>query len=150
MRLMSLLVPGSIFWQNGTGGLLNQVDFFENIAKHISVYCGDIDCLEKGLVRLKNGETIASDAIISGPGWVPSLQFFSEEQCRELGLPHLRLEEISKEYTYWAQLESEAGKKVLSTFLQLADPPPHYQRPDISTPSASTNKWLPYLPTTAP
>ncbi len=67
-----------------------------------------------------------------GTGWVPSLQFFSEEQCAELGLPHLPND--SKEDLRWTELGAEANKKVLSTFPELASPPPHYLKHAVKTP----------------
>ena len=69
-----------IFWQNCTGGLLNQKDFFDTIAKHVRIHTGDIDKLEKGMLRLKNGENVPTDAILCGTGWMPSLQFSSSLQ----------------------------------------------------------------------
>lgn len=124
-----------IFWQNCTGGLLNHGDFFDTVAQKVRIYCGDVRGLEKdNILRLETGEEIPSDVILCGTGWVPSLQFFSENQCREFGLPHLIAQESIDQKTRWADLEAEADLKVLATFPQLASPPPHYQKPAVHTP----------------
>ncbi|MCJ1381095.1 monooxygenase [Xylographa soralifera] len=123
-----------IFWQNGTGGLLNHADFFDTIEQNVRIYCADIQSLDKGLVRLKNGEEIPAQALLCGTGWVPSLQFFTPEQCTELGLPHPRKDEPSDEAAHWAQLEAAADKKVLAFFPSLANPTPHYHKPVTKTP----------------
>ncbi|KAH6663126.1 putative dimethylaniline monooxygenase, partial [Halenospora varia] len=129
------LAPHSpIFWQNCTGGLLNHVDFFDTIARNVRIYCADVQGLDKDYLLLEGGEKIPSDAVLCGTGWVPSLQFFSEDQCRELGLPHLLSQESVSEKTRWTDLEAQADIKVLATFPQLATPPPHYHKAPTHTP----------------
>jgi len=113
---------------------LNQKDFFETVARQVHIYCGDIQGLEKNIVRLNNGEEIQADALLCGTGWVPSLQFFTKKQCQTLGLPYLRSEESPESHNHWNELEGEADVKVVKKFPQLASPPPHYQRPDTHTP----------------
>ena len=123
-----------VFWQNGSGGLLNRADFFDLIAQNVRIYCADIASLDKGLIRLETGEDIPSDAILCGTGWVPSLQFFSRDQLIEFGLPHLCIDETSDIQKFWAELNAHADQKVLSSFPQLADPPSHYHKPVTRTP----------------
>jgi hypothetical protein len=123
-----------IFWQNCTGGLLNHQDFFDTIAENVRIYVGDIDCLYRDVLRLKNGDQIPTDALLCGTGWKPSLQFFSEEQCRQLGLPHLVENESSDEKSRWTALEADADAKVLATFPQLATPPAVFLKPATKTP----------------
>lgn len=94
----------------------------------------DVDYLEKDVLCLKSGEKLPTDALLCGTGWQLSLQFFSEEQCRELGLPHLSDQESPEEKSRWTALEAEADAKVLATFPQLANPPPHYHKPSTQTP----------------
>ncbi|TAQ85770.1 hypothetical protein B7494_g5910 [Chlorociboria aeruginascens] len=129
------LTPHSpIFWSNATGGLLNHADFFEVIADNVQVECADIDALGKGQIHLKNGATIPADALLCGTGWLPSLQFFSEDMRRQLGLPHLLTIDTPEESKHWAELESVADQRVTRSFPQLADPPPHWHRPVTSSP----------------
>ncbi|CAL5870399.1 uncharacterized protein PFLUO_LOCUS4635 [Penicillium psychrofluorescens] len=129
------LAPHSpIFWQNCTGGLLNHQDFFDTIADNVRIYFGDVDCLEKDVLCLQSGEKIPTDALLCGTGWQPSVQFFSEEQCRQFGLPHLVAHEPPKERSHWTALEADADAKVLATFPQLANPPPICLKPTPKTP----------------
>ncbi|KAH8655977.1 flavin-binding monooxygenase-like protein-like protein [Tricladium varicosporioides] len=122
------LCPHStIFWQNATGGLLNHEDFFETIAEHVRIICADVVSLGKDTVNLRNTDSVASDAILCGTGWVPSLQFFTEEQLVRFGLPHKRTYDSEEER--WKTLEATADAKVTSTFPLLAHPPPHYHKP---------------------
>ncbi|PMD56980.1 uncharacterized protein K444DRAFT_615429 [Hyaloscypha bicolor E] len=67
---------------------------------------------------------------------VPSLQFFSQELRKELGLPHTFCSESDEEKAHWKYLNDAADQQVVSSFPQLADPPPHYhyQKPVISAP----------------
>lgn len=98
------------------------------------VYSGDVDCLERDILRLHDGEEIPTDALLCGTGWVPSLQFFSQAQCQELGLPHL-LDEVSiDEKSRWTVLEEEADSEVIATFPQLANPPVHFHNYSKHTP----------------
>jgi hypothetical protein len=62
-------LENSVFWENATGGLLNHPDFFDTIASGVRVYCGDILCVKKDLIRLTSGEEISADAILCGTGW---------------------------------------------------------------------------------
>lgn len=123
-----------IFWQNGTGGLLTHPDFFYVVAENVKIICAEILSLEPHRICLKSGEEIPCEAILCGTGWTPSLQFFSRDQLVELGLPHARSDESATEQQTWADLEAAADKEVVSRFPQLADPPPHYQKPATKTP----------------
>ncbi|RAL65893.1 hypothetical protein DID88_005556 [Monilinia fructigena] len=58
----------STFWQNATGGLPNQADFFDTIAEHVRIYCADLSNLEKAKLRLHNGDVVLEDAITCGTG----------------------------------------------------------------------------------
>lgn len=93
-----------------------------------------MDRLGKYTLCLKTGEEIRCDAVLCGTGWIPSLQFFTENQCQELGLPHNVDLKSEDDKTQWAELEAEADRKVLATFPQLANPPPHYHKPVTHSP----------------
>ncbi|KAJ5897190.1 dimethylaniline monooxygenase [Penicillium tannophilum] len=123
-----------IFWQNCTGGLLNHPDFFDTIASKVRIYVGDVDYLEKYMLCLKTGERIPTDALLCGTGWHPSLQFFTEEQCTEFGLPHWLTHEAPSCKRHWAAIEAEADAKVLTNFPQLSKPPPVFCKPITKTP----------------
>jgi len=120
-----------IFWQNCTGGLLNHEDFFETIAKSVRIYSGDVEKLDANFLCLTNGEKIPSDVILCGTGWELSLQFFTDEQCRDLGLPSPK-SQIEKDS--WTTLDAEADAKVITKFPILANPPPHFHKPATETP----------------
>ncbi|KAL8689708.1 MAG: hypothetical protein Q9224_004582, partial [Gallowayella concinna] len=77
----------AVFWQNQTGGLINRPSFWDTIAQNVQVYREDIQELQKGTIRLTNGEDVRSDAILCGTGWIPSLGFFDQELLAELGIP---------------------------------------------------------------
>ncbi|TGO17631.1 hypothetical protein BTUL_0016g00990 [Botrytis tulipae] len=123
-----------IFWQNCTGGLLHQVDFFDVIAEKVRIYCADIASIKEHKILLEDGNAVSADAILCGTGWVPSLQFFTEDQKISLGLPHLPSSEHEEHQDQWKQLTSEADQKVVSRFPQLENLPPHYCRLVTHTP----------------
>lgn len=100
------------------------------MADNVQIISGDISHLEEGFICLESGERIPSDVILCGTGWVPSLQFFTETQCRELGLPH----PVGVEETQWKALGTEADAKVFATFPQLKSSPEHYHTPVTHTP----------------
>jgi dimethylaniline monooxygenase (N-oxide forming) len=128
MKSFELMSYCSIFWQNCTGGLLNHEDFFDTIAENVTFYTGKVTSLENHRVLLNTGDEVPSDALLCGTGWVASHLFFSENQCRELGLPHQAVQESLEEKKHWSELEAKADTKVLNTFPQLADPPSHYEK----------------------
>ena len=107
------------------------------------IYCADVLDLREGHIRLSSGEEIPSQVLLCGTGWVPSLQFFTQKLCIELGLPHLRSEELSENEKLWVQLEAAADKKVLAFFPQLSNPPPRFQKPVTETPYRLYNNIAP-------
>lgn len=114
--------------------MLNRPDFWDTIAQNAQIYEDEILDLDKGIIRLKCGETIPTDAILCGTGWTPSLEFFNENLLAELDLPHNLTSFPTEEQQKWAELQKEADQKVLSHFPQLGNPPAHYQAPIQSTP----------------
>lgn len=83
---------------------------------------------------MKNGDALKSEAILCGTGWINSLRFLSQDQCRQLGLPYILTAESLKENRHWNQLAKVADKEVVTTFPQLAKPPPHWHRPITESP----------------
>ena len=65
---------------------------------------------------------------------MPSLKFFSPEQLVEFGLPHPHADEDPAERATWAELQSISDQQVVTRFPQLANPPPHHQRPITQAP----------------
>lgn len=141
---MIVFESNRIFWQNCTGGLLNHQDFYDTIAENVRIYVGDIDCVYGNVLRLKDGEQIPTDALLCGTGWKPSLQFFSKEQCRQLGLPHLVEDELPDEKSHWTALETDADAKVFATFPQLATPPDVFLKPATKTPYRLYRHLVPF------
>lgn len=124
-----------IFWQNGTGGLLNRADFWETIAPNVRIYYDDILELSKRLVRLKRGDEIPTDVLLCGTGWNPSsFGFFGPELVVKLGLPHPFKDEPAEEAEIWTQLEKEVNETLFDEFPQLANPPDHFSKPVHITP----------------
>jgi dimethylaniline monooxygenase (N-oxide forming) len=124
-----------LFWQNGTGGLLNRSDFWETIAPNVRIYNDDILELDKRLLRLKRGEEVPTDVLLCGTGWHPaSFGFFTPELAVNLGLPHPFKDEPAEEAETWTQLEKKADQRVLQQFPLLANPPDHPSNPIQTTP----------------
>ena len=128
------LTNGRIFWQNGTGGLLNRPDFWDTIAQNVEIYEDDILELDSGLVRLKSGEAISTDVLLCGTGFTPSVSFFDQGLLRELGLPYLFEGEQGEDAKMWSRLEKEADQRVLDRFPELANPPAYYEKPTKTAP----------------
>ena len=124
-----------LFWQNGTGGLLNRSDFWETVAPNVHIYLDDVLEVHKKLIRLKKGDEIACDVLLCGTGWdAASFDFFEPEHLVQLGLPHLHKYEPSEESKLWARLEQHADPEILEQFPMLANPPEHLHRPSSTTP----------------
>ncbi|KAL8684428.1 MAG: hypothetical protein Q9224_006355, partial [Gallowayella concinna] len=119
---------------NQTGGLINRPSFWDTIAQKVQVYREDIQELQKGTIRLKNGEDVRSDAILCGTGWIPSLGFFDQELLAELGIPQPLDKYPKVQAEMWEDLEKTADGEVLDRFPILANPPEHYRKPVTYTP----------------
>ena len=129
------LTDYSLFWQNGTGGLLNRADFWETVAPNVHVYLDDILEVDKKIVRLKKGHEITTDVLLCGTGWDPaSFSFFEPDHLVQLGLPHRHEDEPFQEMHFWAQLEKQADQEILEKFPMLANPPEHLHKPISTTP----------------
>jgi hypothetical protein len=93
-----------------------------------------VEYLDEGVVHLKGGDDIKSDAILCGTGWKPDIQFFDEEAKIQLGLPHDPEVESITSREKWARLDAEADKRVLVELPLLAKPPPHQHKQAQCTP----------------
>ena len=123
-----------VFWQNQAAGLVNRPDFWDTVADKVQVYREDIECLGNGMIRLKSGKEVNSDAILCGTGWVPSLSFFDQDMLAALGIPQPLEEYPAEESKAWEALERNADRQVLDRFPLLANPPKHYHTPVTHTP----------------
>ncbi len=134
-----------MFWQNAAGGILNQPDFWENIANHVHIFHNDIVELDDHIVRLKGGDDVASDVILCGTGWNPSdFSFFNIDLRVGLGLPYsLKDAPSSQDAERWAQLEKKADEEILNQFPLLANPPHHFHEAVRTTPYRLYNMIAP-------
>lgn len=125
----------SLFWQNGTAGLLNRADFWETVAPNVRIYLDDILEVDKKLIRLKKGHEIATDVLLCGTGWdAASFDFFEPNHLVQLGLPHLHKDEPSDISRMWGKLEQQADQEILQKFPILSKPLKHLHRPSPTTP----------------
>ncbi|KAL9054839.1 MAG: hypothetical protein Q9206_003376 [Seirophora lacunosa] len=143
VRFEKLKPHSPIIWQNQGAGLINRPDFWHAIAMNVQVIHEDVDGLEKGLIRLKDGQEIPADAILCGTGWVPSLNFFDHDQLAKLGLPQPIGTCPAEEAAMWRALEQDADRVVLDRFPILANPPKHYREPVTHTPYRLYNSIAP-------
>ncbi|KAL8748809.1 MAG: hypothetical protein Q9184_007077 [Pyrenodesmia sp. 2 TL-2023] len=132
-------------WQNQGAGLINRPAFWDTVAKNVQIYHEDIETLDTGVIRLKDGEEIPADAILCGTGWIPSLGFFDNDQLAKLGLPQPIGSYSPEQAEMWKQLEEEADRTVLDRFPILAKPPDHYREPITTTPYRLYNNIAPLL-----
>lgn len=121
-------------WQNQAAGLINRPNFWDTIAKNVQVHHEEIGKLDKGVIRLEDGQDIHADAILCGTGWVPSLGFFDHDQLTNLGLPQPNRTYPTKDADMWKDLEHDADRIILDRFPILANPPKHYHNPVTHTP----------------
>ncbi|KAL9589256.1 MAG: hypothetical protein Q9203_001938 [Teloschistes exilis] len=123
-----------IFWQNQGAGLVNRPDFWDTIAKNVRVYVADINELQRGVIKLNNGQEVIADAILCGTGWVPSLNFFDKDLLSKLGIPQPVDDLPLDQARMWDSLQKDADREVLERFPILANPPQHYHAPATHTP----------------
>lgn len=92
---------------------------------NVHIHRDKVKFLEKNLVQLCNGGRIDCDAIVCGTGWMPSLQFFDNEELVRLGLPILLDDEPNEVSQRWERLIRDADQNICSRFPLLANPPDH-------------------------
>lgn len=112
--------------------MIQHEDFWDAIAKNVSVYRSDIRTMQSDAIVLQDGSIIKSDALFCGTGWRRQYPFFTKEQTIDFGLPHVP-EAGLKESKKWEPLLKAADQKVITQFPQLANPPPYFQRPNQTT-----------------
>jgi len=114
--------------------MIQHEDFWDTIAKNVSVYRSDIRNMQPDSIILQNGSEIKSDALFCGTGWSQHYSFLAKDQVLEIGPPHVfGAEEDVKELAKWGTLLTVADQHVIAQFPQLAHPPPYFKRPTKTT-----------------
>ncbi|KAL9050448.1 MAG: hypothetical protein Q9162_006629 [Coniocarpon cinnabarinum] len=123
-----LLKPSvNVSWANDTLGLILLEDFWSEVEKNVQVYCGDIEQLDEHAIKLQDGTSIPSDAILCGTGWMKAHFVFDHEEAIRLGLPH---DPSAEAEPHWRLLEARQDEKVMQEFPMLRSPPiPAFQKP---------------------
>lgn len=102
-------------------------DFFEAIkTDQVTIHVGEIDHLSPGAVHLADGTKLECDGLLSHTGWkhVPLLKFLPEGIEKELGIPHLPLQnDDGVNLASDEQLLQKADEEILKTFPILKDVP---------------------------
>jgi hypothetical protein len=121
--------------------MIQHEDFWDTIAKNVSIHRSDIRMMKSRSIVLQNGTNIPSEVLFCGTGWSQHYPFLSEEQAVEFGLPHGYDAELgtAKESQKWQSLLKEADEKVVKQFPQLADPPPFFKKLTKTTTSKLFN-----------
>ena len=114
--------------------MIQHDDFWDTIAKNVSVYRSDVVTMQQNGIVLKDGSEVSSDVLFCGTGWSQHYPFFSKQQVVELGLPHDPEEDTEEESRKWNPLQEAADEQVLANFPQLANPPPYLKRGTKTTP----------------
>lgn len=128
-RLSANFIYSSVFWANDSLGLILQDDFWETIAKNVNIYRSDIEQVEPQSIRLTNGHTIPTDAILCGTGWLKAHEVFDADTSSTLGLPHLASEDTDEERE-WASRGMRHEEELLTAFPKLNEPPtPAFSKP---------------------
>jgi dimethylaniline monooxygenase (N-oxide forming) len=111
-----------LFWCSGPFGMIQRPDFWDIVSKNVRVYRKDISSLSPSIIHLEDGPEIPSDVIICATGFKNEFTFLTEQQHRDLGLPHSRNVENDEEKA-WKTLEAEAEERVLAQYPILREPP---------------------------
>ncbi|KAL8721244.1 MAG: hypothetical protein Q9225_002021 [Loekoesia sp. 1 TL-2023] len=129
----SLRSSTQIFWCTGPIGMIQRTDFWDTIAKNVSVFRDDIVEMRQRSILLKDRSEVPADALFCGTGWDPHYPFLSKDQLVRLGLPHAVEDDPSYLSRKWDKLLQAADRQVIARFPQLAEPPAYFQRPQNTT-----------------
>ena len=111
-----------LFWQNDSTGINQREDFFEMIAKKVSVIRKDVSHMcDVGLV-LEDDSVVEADTVICATGWRVIHPYFEPEAAATLGLPVATHSVDTKTEAYWANLLAVAEKDVVDK-LPILDSP---------------------------
>jgi dimethylaniline monooxygenase (N-oxide forming) len=96
--------------------MVQYADFWETIAKNVTIIRADIEKLQYHEIILADGSSVGADAIMLGTGYEQRLHFFSDEDCIALGLPHEKIIEPLHKIMEWDHLEAVAEKEILKLY----------------------------------
>lgn len=113
--------------------MIQHEDFWDTIAKNVSVYRSDIRTMRPDSIVLQDGSEIQSDVLFCGTGWSRHYPFFAKEQAVKFGLPHAPEGDDNEESSKWETLLKAADQQVIAQFPQLAHPPPYFEHPTKTT-----------------
>lgn len=121
--------------------MIQHEDFWDTIARNVSIYRSDIRAMNSRSIVLEDGSDIPPEILFCGTGWSQHYPFLSEEQAVKFGFPHRHDSELdtAKESRKWQSLLNEADNMVVKQFPQLADPPPYFKHPTKTTTSKLYN-----------
>ncbi|KAF7965988.1 hypothetical protein HWV62_29438 [Athelia sp. TMB] len=113
-----------IFWGAGNVGLIQFPDFWETVAKNVTIHRADVTLLSQKSVHLSDGTEIHADTLCCGTGWKPSNNtIFTIPQLVSLGLPHPLEDDPPQERALWSELMEQSLPEILHKFPILANPP---------------------------
>ncbi|KAI4124944.1 MAG: hypothetical protein LQ338_004549 [Usnochroma carphineum] len=118
----------NIFWCTGPIGMIQRDDFWDTIAKNVSVFRENISELRDHSILLENGSEVPADTLFCGTGWDPHYPFLSKAQTVRFGLPHAAEDDNLPTLEEWNALLEAADKQVAARFPQLAEPPAFFER----------------------
>ena len=113
--------------------MIHYEDFWDTIAKEVSIHRSNIRTMQANSILLEDGTKIPSDVLFCGTGWSQHYPFLSKEQVVDFGLPHDPDEDNEELSQKWTTLLDAADNQVLEQFPVLANPPSHFERPTKST-----------------
>lgn len=124
----------SAFWCTGPVGLMQHEDFWDTIAKNVTIYRNDIVSYSDNIITLDDGTKLHADEFLFGTGWKDTTHlFFSQDQARSLGLPHCKAQDTPPQLKIWDSLREDADREVISRFPILEYPPPHRKSTEMLT-----------------
>ena len=140
-----------IFWGDDSSGVNQRPDFWRCMASdNVRVFRKDILELKHHQIVMPE-ETISSDVIVCGTGWLPSYHsFLNEDLAQDLGLPVTLPTQVGKlsnlEYDRWSTLEQMADTEMCRRFPRLQSPPPHFTRTSAQSPFRLYKYMVPISP----
>ena len=123
--------------------MIQHEDFWDTIARNVSIYRSDIRTMKEKTILLEDGREVHSDVLFCGTGWNQHYPFLSKEQILEFGLPHDPIEDEKEESQRWDALLDAADRQVLTQFPVLANPPPNLKFQAESTGTRLYNGMVP-------
>ncbi|OCK83967.1 FAD/NAD(P)-binding domain-containing protein [Lepidopterella palustris CBS 459.81] len=130
--------------QNGEDGLFRSIlyisllykgsPFLEELHKgeKITLHRASIAGMSSQGIVLDNGDNVDTDAVVFATGWRSSIDFFSDEEAVELGVPIQPETQSVEMQKHWTRLQEEADEEIVGTFPQLRKFPRPGFEPDTT------------------